>query len=89
MSRLDKALHNDIKALELLRDELKLHAHLLKAEAKTRWNELESKWDVLKEHLGRAQVAAGASKQELDSAITLLVDALKVGYKDIKNALKS
>jgi hypothetical protein len=89
MSRFENAVRNDIQALELLHDELRLQAHLFKAEASKRWEELEVKWTSLKDHLQRAQVEAGHSKDEISSAVQLLVDALKTGYADIRRALKS
>ncbi len=88
MTRLENALHNDVKALEFLHDELKVQAHLLKAEAKKQWDELEAKWASLKEHLQRAEVAADRNKGDVDAAIRLLVDALKTGFAQIRNALK-
>ena len=88
MSRIENAFHNDVQALELLHDELRLQAHLFKSEAKKRWDELEAKWATLKEHLQRAEVAADRNKSEVSSAIKLLIDSLKSGYKDIKDALK-
>ena len=89
MSRLENALHNDIKALELLRDELKVHAHLLKAEAKDRWADLEVKWSQLNEKAGRAQVAASNTQKEVEASAQMLVDSLKKGYKSIKDAMKA
>lgn len=88
MTRLENALHNDVKALEFLHDELRVQAHLLKAEAKKRWDELEAKWGSLKEHLQRAEAAADRNRADVDAAIRLLVDALKTGYADIRKALK-
>ena len=88
MSRLEDALHNDIKALELLRDQLKMHAHLLKAEAKDRWIELEQKRDQLHAQLQKVQRATDAPRQELEAAARRLSDTLKAGYADIKKVLK-
>jgi len=88
MSRLKQAFHNDVQALELLHDELKLQAHLLKADAKDRWQELESKWSQLKQQLKSAKAAAEAAEPKIDAAAQQLVDALKAGYADLKNALK-
>lgn len=88
MSRIQRAVQNDVKALELLRDELKLQTHLLKADARARWQELEAEWSKLKEHLQRAEVASGDAESEVSTATKLLIDALKAGYTQIKNALK-
>jgi hypothetical protein len=88
MSRLDEAFQNDVKALEHLHDELKVHAHLLKAEAKKHWDELETKWAGLKEQLQRAEAAADRRKGDVEAAARLLVQSLKSGFTDVRNALK-
>lgn len=88
MSRLENALHNDVKALEFLHDELKVQAHLLKAEARKQWDELEAKWASLKEHLQRAETAADRNKGDIEAAARLLIDALKAGFAQVRNALK-
>lgn len=87
MSRLDQAITNDLLALRLLRDELSLHATLLKADLKDRWHKLESDMDVLREHVERAKVAAEGTGKEADAAIKTLIGSLRSGYAEIKNAL--
>jgi hypothetical protein len=89
MSQLSVALHNDLKLLELSRDELALQAHLLKAEMKSRWDEMEVSWDVLKEHIGRAKVAGADARLETEAAMRQLFDSLRKGYASIRDALKS
>ncbi|MBX6420448.1 MAG: hypothetical protein IRZ06_05510 [Nevskia sp.] len=89
MSRVKTAIHNNLQALELLRDELALQAHLLRADLKSEWDRLEQKRAELKERLGRAAVAARDSKAEIDAASQRLIDALVAGYTSLKNALKS
>jgi hypothetical protein len=88
MSRFKNALHNEFQLLELLHDELALQAHLFKADMKSRWEALEAKWSDLKEHLGRAQVAAGDAKRNIDSSTKVLADSLTAGYTELKNAFK-
>lgn len=88
MSRIQKALHNDIHALEMLRDELRLQAHLFRTDAHTRWQDLENRWNELKEHLKRAQVAAAGAQPEIQASARSLMEALKTGYADFRNALK-
>ncbi len=89
MTRLEDALHNDLKALELLRDQLKVHGHLLKAEAKDRWRELEQKRDELMAELEKAKRAAEGPRQELEAAARRLGESLKAGYADILSVVKS
>lgn len=89
MSRLNTALQNDLKLLALLRDETSLKVHLLNADLKARWQALEEDWDRLKVHVDRAEMAASASLKEAETAIGLLIEALRKGYDNIRAALKS
>ena len=88
MSRLKTALHNEYQVLELLHDDLGLQVHLFKADLKIRWEALELKWSDFKEHLGRAQVAAGDAKIKIDGSVKILADSLSTSYTDIRNAFK-
>ena len=88
MSQLKQALHNQSQILELLHDELALKAHLFSAEMKAEWEKLEAKWADFKEHLGRAQVAAGDAGHDIDASSKSLADSLAAGYTEIKNAFK-
>lgn len=88
MSRFNTALHNDIKAIEFARDELKLQAHLFKAEAQQRWAELEAKWQVLSERLSRSKDVAAKAADEIDAELQLLSETLKSGYGKLKSALQ-
>jgi hypothetical protein len=89
MTRLTAALKNDFAALCLLRDELSLQATLMKADLKDRWSTLEVDFARLREHVGRAEVAAEDSAAEIEAAARKLHDALRSGYSGIRNALKS
>lgn len=89
MSRLEAALQNDLQLLKLLRDELVLQAHLLKADMKERWEDLERKQSNLKEHLARAKVAEGDARREAETALSHLVSTMRDGYTRIRDALKS
>lgn len=88
MSRLSIALQNDLKLLALLRDEMGLKAHLLKAEMKDLWQQLEDKWGVLKVAVANAEGAGAEAAHESEVAIGLLVDALRQGYENVRKALK-
>lgn len=88
MSQLQTALHNDVQLLKLLRDELALQAHLFKAEARDRWQQLEPQWQALCSRVDEAKSAAVKSEGEAEASLSLLVDSLKTGYANIRNALK-
>lgn len=88
MSRLKQALHNDLQALELLRDECVLQAHLFQADARSKMQELEQRWNELKVQLQRAQTVAAGAESEVEIATGLLMDSLKAGYADLRRVLK-
>ncbi len=88
MSKLNTALQNDLKLLKLLRDETALQAHLLAADAKDRWQALEADWAKLETKLEQAEDAAGEALAEAESAIGMMVDALRGGYENVRAALK-
>lgn len=77
---------SEVKNLGQLRDELKLKAHLLKAELQDQLHDLEKKWDELGTQMNPVKEAAGESAKELGSAVESLVAALKKGYERIKEA---
>ena len=89
MSRIRKALHNELQAIEFVRDELKLQSHLFKAEMHKSWQELEARWDELREHLSRAKTAAADAEPEIQTAASLLIETLKNGYSRLKQALNA
>lgn len=88
MSRIRTALHNDVQALALTRDELALQAHLLRADMRDRWQELETEWQRVQEHVQRAEVAAGDARPQIEAAASLLAETLRSGYADVRRALR-
>ena len=73
--------------LEQMRDELKLKAHLAKADAREEWERLETKW-----HQFEARVRA--SRRDTDEAMDTvwndvkhLADEIKEGYERLRKAL--
>jgi hypothetical protein len=87
MSHLKTAVHNDLQLLQLAHDELALQAHLLKADAKDKWAELERKWADLKSHIEKAAAAGEAAETEAGAAIKLLSESLRSGYMNIRKSL--
>jgi hypothetical protein len=77
---------SEVKDLGQLRDELKLKAHLLKAELQDQWRDLEKKWDELGTQMEPVRAAAGESAKEVGTAVESLVAALKKGYERLKDA---
>jgi uncharacterized protein YjbJ (UPF0337 family) len=73
--------------LERQRDELRVQAHLAKAEAREEWEELEEKWEQLKGKLRTAGEEADDASDDVKAAASLLMDELKKGYDRIRSRL--
>jgi len=73
--------------LQKARDELKLKAHLFKADVKDEWEELEAKWEKARRDIKPALDAAKEASGNIAEAHSLLLDELKNGYKSIREKL--
>lgn len=75
----DKRLKQE---LQKLRDELALKIHLASMETKEEWEKLEAKWQSFS-----ANAALDETAQNISSAVKLLGDEIKEGYRRLKKAL--
>jgi hypothetical protein len=77
----------ELEALATVRDELKLKAHLAKADIKDELDELEAKWLRVHEQLERTKAHAKQDVQALGQNVRELMLDLKQGYESIKRRL--
>ena len=84
-------LASEIEKLEQLRDELRVRAHLFKADAKKEFGELERKLQKLRRDADASPVKRAAEKSatEISDATKLLYDTVKDGFTRIRKSLKS
>ena len=76
---------DEIKAsVEQLRDEIKLEAHLAKAEAAEELEKLDRKWNSFLEEYKSVAKEAGKTAGNAGTALGLLADELKEGYERIR-----
>lgn len=79
---------DEIKAdIEQIRDEIKLKAHLGKAEAKDELEELEKKWDSFLSKYKPLADEVGKTADNTGAAFSAAADELKAGYKRIRKLL--
>lgn len=78
----------DIDSLAGVREELRLQAHLFKAELIDRWNEAESRWQDLQTEIHALGKAVDRSRAELGAAASLAAQALRETYEDLRAALR-
>jgi len=69
------------------RDELRVKLHLLKADARDEWEELEEKWQHFESRMGRVGDSAKTSAQEIGAATEQLGEELAQAYKRLKKAI--
>lgn len=84
-------LRNELERLEQLRDELRLQAHLLKADMKKELEDLEKKFQKLKRDANANQVKRATEKsvEEISDATRLLLDTVRDGLTRVRKSLKS
>lgn len=78
-------LQNELNFLTGLRDEIRLKAHLAKADARSELDRLEKTWERFQEQAGRVHIKGHA--QEIETSLSGLVDELKNGYTKLKREL--
>ena len=73
-----------IATLERVRDELKLKLHLLAADARDEWEELEKKFTHLRGRAGSIGRVAGDAAEDVGEAVELVGQELKKGYERLR-----
>lgn len=79
----------ELDALATIRDELKLKAHLARAEAKDKLRDVERKWDLAEEQLQRAKAHAVRDTALLNRELKSLLSDVKRGLEDIKRSFET
>lgn len=74
--------------LKTERDELKLRAHLMKAEIHDEFEALEGKWEHLESNVGRLKEASQESAGEIGAAVKQLTEELAAGYRRVKKSVQ-
>lgn len=87
MSDLGDKLDGLLGNLKTERDELRVRLHLLKAEAKEEWDEVEQHWDHLEGRLKKAGESAAESSDEIGAAGRQLAEEIGNAYRRIRKSL--
>jgi hypothetical protein len=92
VNTLKATLQRELDLLSQLREELRLKAHLAKADAKTELDRLETTWLRVQEEIKRVGEHSKESAQEISAEIGVsarkLVDELKTHYSRIKSEIE-
>jgi predicted nucleic acid-binding Zn-ribbon protein len=87
-SEAENKLQQALAQLRQERDELRVRAHLLKAEVKQEWDDVERKWDQIEFKLGKAGAGARESAGEIAAAASQLGEEIANAYRRIRKALQ-
>jgi chromosome segregation ATPase len=88
MSDLDDKLESLVGRLKTERDELRVRLHLLKAEAKDEWEEMETHWEHLEGRMKKVGEQAAESGEEVAAAGKQLAEEIGHAYQRIRDSLK-
>ncbi len=81
---LREAFERDVATLAKLRDELRVHMNLAKADARDEWKVLEQSWPRVESELKRVGDHTKEPVKEIGQAARTLLDEIKQGYERIK-----
>ena len=76
-----------IAKLRQQRDELRLQAHLFKAEARDEWEKAEKHWQHVKERTRQAGDKSGQVGEEIADTLKNVGREIHEGYKKIRETL--
>ena len=72
---------DDVKDLRALREELRLQAHLFKAEAKDRFDALESRWREIQRIIQVLEQSSSGVTKEISAAAKKTLEQLSEQYR--------
>ena len=87
MSDLDDRLEEILGKLKSERDELRVQLHLLAAEAKDEWEEVEKHWDHLEARMKKVGDAAADAGDDVAAAGKQLAEEIGNAYQRIRKSL--
>jgi hypothetical protein len=80
-------MKKELDELRRVRDELRVKAHLGKAEVRDRLESLERSFETLESKLSRTSRAAEKPLQQLETDLRKLAKDLRDGYRQIRDAI--
>lgn len=81
-------LNKMVERLRQERDELRVRAHLLKAELRDEWDEVEGKWEHVESRLEHLAKNAKDSGEDIGAALSQVGEEIARAYRRMRDALK-
>jgi hypothetical protein len=88
MNDVTDKLEKLVEVIKTERDELHVRLHLLKAETKDEWEEVEQKWEYLEARLKKVREGVSESGEEVGAATAQLGREISTAYQRIRKAMK-
>ena len=83
----EQRLHDLLEQLQTERDQLRLRSHLLKADLKQEWDEVELKMRGVETRLQHLRTSVHESSEDIGAATTLLLDEITNAYTRFRDAI--
>jgi hypothetical protein len=80
---------NDVTSVRQIRDELRLKAHLLRADLRDQYERLEHEFTTIERELRPVGDAVTESAKELDASTRELLKTLRASYARVRDAVKA
>jgi len=80
-------IKREVEDLRSMRDELRVRAHLAKAEVRDRWEALDRKLEALESRAKRTTRALEQPLQELEKDARKLAQDLRGGYRRFRDSI--
>jgi BMFP domain-containing protein YqiC len=87
MTKQTHRISEDVEGLKQLRDEFRVQLHLGKAEARERFEKLESTWEHLEARLKIIREESSEDLSQVREAAGLLVGEIRDGYRHLRSLL--
>lgn len=88
MSDFGDKMDDLLQTLKTERDELRVQLHLLKAEAKEEWDEVEKHWEHLESRAKKVGQGAAESGEDIAAAGKQLAEEIGNAYQRIRKSMK-
>ncbi len=87
--RMKAGLQRELELLRSMREELRLQVTLAKADVRSEWERLESRFELAQEQLKRTREHSKVAVHDIESQLRTLVEELKRGYEAIRRMLQT
>jgi len=85
--KIREKLEDELEALRVTRDELRVRLHLGKLDAQEQWDQLEKRWQHVESKLKVAKDAGREVAGDVGEAANLTISEIKEGYAKLRKLL--